>query len=228
MNFTPTYDTYRKILLNLRSTGKLMDYTEAKRKPMFIVLRHDIEFSVERAMSMSLIESAMDICSTYFVQIRSNAYNAFSSNNIDMLRDMHKRGHHIGLHYHIGESMNPAFVTREITEQCDLLEKMLGIPVDRYSMHRPQKETGYYETDIPGKLNAYGSSFFTYAEKVDASAVLNVKYILKLALNEWQSSYNLQLFLSSQALYKLKLFQNTILGCKDNDGSVCEEKIFFL
>ena len=54
---------------------------------------------------------------------------------------------------------------------------MLGIPVDRYSMHRPQKETGYYETDIPGKLNAYGSSFFTYAEKVDASAVLNVKYI---------------------------------------------------
>lgn len=177
MDFTPTYDFYRRLLSEIRQTGRLADYTEAENRSEFIILRHDIEFSVERALTMSLIESEMGVQSTYFVQIRSNAYNAFSLPNVAILRDIYARGHRIGLHYHIGASMDPAVVTREIAEQCQLLQTMLRIPIDRYSMHRPNPETRYYETEIPGLINAYGPQFFTYAEELKEDTSLNVKYI---------------------------------------------------
>ncbi len=126
---------------------------------------------------MAQIESEMDVSSSYFVQIRSNAYNALSLKNVLMLQEISRQGHHIGLHYHIGNSMEPMFVKREIEEQCRMLQSILQITIDRYSMHRPQKETLYYETDISGLINAYGSDFFTYSEEIDDTPILNVKYI---------------------------------------------------
>lgn len=177
MEFHPTYDEYRSILGNIIKTGKLCDYIEAKPDSEFIILRHDIEFSIERALAMAEIEHGMGVRSTYFVQIRSNAYNAYSLKNVAMLLQMHEMGHHIGLHYHIGSSMNPDVVTEEIRQQCKQLEAMLGISADRYSMHRPQKETLYYATAIPGLINAYGPDYFTFAEELDEHSVLRVKYI---------------------------------------------------
>ena len=177
MDFIPTYDKYRQILSSIITAGSLCDYPEAEHRSAFIILRHDIEFSIERAMTMSLIETEMGVRSTYFVQIRSNAYNAFSLNNTAMLLDMHRRGHRIGLHYHIGASMDPQTVAGEIAAQCQLLSDMLQIPIDRYSMHRPQKETAYYRTEIQGLFNAYGPSFFTFCEEPEANGPLHVKYI---------------------------------------------------
>lgn len=177
MEFNPTYSVYRDILRNIISTEKLRDYTDVQPGCDFIVLRHDIEFSMERALNMAEIEFEMGVRATYFVQIRSNAYNAFSLKNVAMLRQMRDLGHHIGLHYHIGLSMVPDVIAEEIRQQCGLLEAMLGFPVDRYSMHRPQKETHYYATAIPGLINAYGPDFFTFAEELDEHSVLHVKYI---------------------------------------------------
>ncbi len=177
MEFHPTYDTYRSILSDVLATGKLCDYPEARTRASFIILRHDIEFSIERALIMARLEHEMGVSSTYFVQIRSNAYNAYSLKNVEMLRQMHGLGHHIGLHYHIGTTMDPGVVAEEIRQQCRTLETMLGLPVDRYSMHRPQKETRYYATELPGLINAYGPDYFTYAEDLDDGPVLRVKYI---------------------------------------------------
>lgn len=177
MEFHPTYDEYRSILSNIIKTGKLRDYIEAQQDSEFIILRHDIEFSIERALAMAEIEHGMGVCSTYFVQIRSNAYNAYSIKNVAMLRQICEMGHYIGLHYHIGTSIDPDIVSEEIQQQCKLLEIMLGFSVDRYSMHRPQKETQYYATAIPGLINAYGPDYFTFAEELDERSVLRVKYI---------------------------------------------------
>ncbi|MBQ6160869.1 MAG: hypothetical protein IJK24_07975 [Oscillospiraceae bacterium] len=184
MDFIPTYDNYRQLLSIVKDTGKLCDYREAESRSLFLVLRHDIEFSIERAMEMSRIETEMGVQSTYFVQVRNNAYNAFSMQNTAMLLDMHRRGHKIGLHYHIGASSESKTVAREIREQCQLLQKMLQIPIDRYSMHRPIPETKYYETELPGLLNAYGSKFFTFAELLDDKTALQVKYISD-AKHQW-------------------------------------------
>lgn len=137
---------------------------------------------------MSQVETEMGVCATYFVQIANNAYNAFSEQNANMLRDMYTRGHEIGLHYHIGKSREPQFVRAEIAAQCEMLEKMLGIPIRSYSMHRPAAATRYYATEIPGLINAYAPTFFSFKETVDDTTKLEVKYIAD-SQHRWNYGY---------------------------------------
>lgn len=177
MTFIPSYDNYRQILANILATGKYCDYREAIGRDEFLILRHDIEFSVERAYEMSLIESEMGICSTYFVQITNGAYNAFAASEKQMLLDMHRRGHRIGLHYHIGGVTDPLKVRDGIRDQLRLLSELYGIPIDRFSMHRPVRQTNYHDIPIDGVINAYAPDFFTLTDHIDENTTLDVTYI---------------------------------------------------
>ena len=87
-NFKPSYETYKKIISDIKETGKYCDYSNAIDKDEFILMRHDIEFSIERAYNLSLVESENGFYSTYFVQITNNFYNAFSLKNMILLKQM--------------------------------------------------------------------------------------------------------------------------------------------
>lgn len=59
MEYRPNYTEYKKILEAIKASGKLMDYLEAKdSSDGFLVLRHDVEFSMERAYRMAQIEES--------------------------------------------------------------------------------------------------------------------------------------------------------------------------
>lgn len=124
-----SYESYRKILQTILDTGKYKEsYQEAVNSEKFVLLRHDIEFSVDRAYNLSLIENEMGIKSNWFVQITNNTYNAFSQKNIKLLQRMCNAGHHIGLHYHRrdDEKYDLDQVKEDIVLQAGILEKMLG------------------------------------------------------------------------------------------------------
>lgn len=186
--FNPSYAEYRAILKNIKNSGKYMDYKEASEAESFIILRHDIEFSIDRARRMSLIENEEGISSTYFVQITSNAYNAFSQKNIRLLKDMIQDGHHIGLHYHLGKNVTYNHIKNEISEQIKILSEFLEYDIDRFSMHRPTEESKYYEIQIEGIINAYSQEFFTHLEKVDKDSKPQVKYIAD-SKHRWNYGY---------------------------------------
>ena len=106
-SFIPSYAEYQSILKCILAEGKLMDFTEVTENTSeFILLRHDVEFSVERAWKLSLIETKFGVNASYFVQVTNNTYNVLSKRHLDMLIDMEKRGHHIGLHYHVNGGTN--------------------------------------------------------------------------------------------------------------------------
>ena len=49
-----TYSNYKILLKSIIDTGKYMDYSVVNNSiPNFIVLRHDIEFSLKKALIMS-------------------------------------------------------------------------------------------------------------------------------------------------------------------------------
>lgn len=226
MVFQPRYDVYRQILRDLAASGKLCGFHDAVSRNEFVILRHDIEFSVEHALTMSQIESELNVNATYFVQITNNAYNAFSAQNTEMLQDMHQRGHEIGLHYHIGKSKDPSFVREEIKKQCMLLEKMTEIPIRSYSMHRPVVETRYYDTSIPGLLNAYSSSFFSFHETVKEDTKLDVKYIAD-SQHRWNYGYpdqkTLRRYAKIQLLIHPDFWSDKGLDKKENFRSLIRE-----
>ncbi|MXQ72772.1 hypothetical protein GSF08_02270 [Clostridiaceae bacterium DONG20-135] len=177
--FLPSYSEYEKILKNLINSGKYCDYSEAPRKDKFIVLRHDIEFSIDRAYYMSLLETKYGLVSSYFVQITNNSYNAFSQKNIKMLQEMIRNGHHVGLHYHCNGCLDSKKIKKGIKNEIPVLESMLGndIKIDRFSMHRPAKQSRYWEIKIPNIINTYAEDYFVFDENANITSNLGVKYI---------------------------------------------------
>lgn len=176
--YYPSYQNYAAILELLKQTGKYMDYTQVEKDTSeFVLMRHDIEFSIERAFAMAELEAENGICSTYLVQITNNAYNAFSQKNLMLLEQMCDMGHHVGLHFHMGGLTELSQIMEEIPKQAEILSKMLRRPVDRFSFHRPQVEVLRANLQISGLVNLYDKRFFTFSENADKEENLDVKYI---------------------------------------------------
>ncbi len=188
MEFHPSFAEYRKIIKDVKKTGKHMSYAEAQGKPEFVIMRHDIEFSIERAYALSMVESEEKFHSTYFVQLTNDSYNAISGRGMKLLRDMAERGHSIGLHYHAHGQTDRVLVRDGVRDELRILSEALGRKVDCYSFHRPKKEIYYYDISIPGTFNAYSREFFTYAEDVTEETKLDVKYISD-SKHRWNYGY---------------------------------------
>lgn len=188
MEFKPSYEIYKSILRDIKASGKYLDFSEAEHADEYIVLRHDIEFSIDRAFALSKVEDEENIKSTWFVQLTNNAYNPFSKKNLDMLKDMIARGHHVGLHFHLNGRTDETSVRDGIRDEIRILSEMLGNPVDRFSMHRPIKEVYYYRIHINGIINAYAPEFFSYAENVTSETKLDVKYLCD-SKHRWNYGY---------------------------------------
>ncbi len=63
-----------------------------------VYLRHDLDFCVDYALPIALIEKDMNIRSTFFVLFNSNLYNLCDANSLKTLEELSKMGHKICLH----------------------------------------------------------------------------------------------------------------------------------
>ena len=111
------------------------------------------------------------------VQITNNAYNAFSKKNTTLIKEIAGMGHHIGLHYHLNGQTNYEDVRDGIRDQLRIFSEMIGISIDRFSVHRPIPEVYYYKIDVPGVFNTYGPDYFTYCDNITPDTKVEVKYI---------------------------------------------------
>lgn len=181
----PSFDEYKSILHTIACESRLMDYADITNKTReFIILRHDVEFSIERAWALSKIEHAAGISSSYFVQVTNNTYNILSKKSLDILRDMHLQGHHIGLHFHLNGISNLEKIKESIVRETKILSDMSGIKIDRYSFHRPTKDVLRANIGIKGLINAYDTKYFTFVEDIQPETILEVKYIAD-SMHQW-------------------------------------------
>ena len=74
-----------------KASGRQATYAEALGRDSFVIIRHDVEYSVERALALSRVEESMDFRSHYFFQWTNNSYNILSRKNRDILKEMHER-----------------------------------------------------------------------------------------------------------------------------------------
>ena len=66
----------------------------------YVVLKHDVETDVARALEMAKIEYKYGHRGSYYVQ----AYLMSDAKNVDMLKEMQKMGHEISYHYDVMDS----------------------------------------------------------------------------------------------------------------------------
>lgn len=183
-----SFEDYKEIIRIIKSTDRYTNYKEALNRDKFILMRHDVEYSVERAYNLSKVEDSMDFTSTYFFQWTNNSYNILSRKNMDMVKDMHERGHVIGLHYALNGMTDMEQVRKQIVKEIHILSEMFGFTVDTFSVHRPSKDILRENIKLPGIINAYQDDFFTFAENVTEDTPVAVKY-LSDANHIWRYGY---------------------------------------
>ena len=152
----------------------------------FVILRHDVEFSVHRAFEIAQIEADNDIASTFFFQVSSAAYNPFSIENKNKIEGILALGHSIGLHLYVSHIQEGDIdsLEKEAAAQIKLFETGLGIDCSVFSFHRPQKWLLELRQDkLFGLINAYGKTFFEYS-----SDPTKIKYIAD-SQHMWKYGY---------------------------------------
>ncbi|MCM1086921.1 MAG: hypothetical protein NC419_02115 [Muribaculaceae bacterium] len=183
-----SFEDYKEIIRIIKSTGRYAHYREALGKDKFIIMRHDVEYSVERAYELSRVEQSMDFVSTYFFQWTNNSYNVLSRKNLDMIRDMHERGQHIGLHFALNGMTDMSEIRKRIQKEMDILSEMFGFEIKEFSIHRPSKDVLRENIKLEGIINAYQDDFFTFAENITNETPVMVKYMSD-ANHIWRYGY---------------------------------------
>ena len=170
-----------------------MDFSEVDDKTnSFCVLRHDIEFSIDRALAMARIEHEdLNVHSTYTVQLRNNTYNALSQKNIEAIGEIEEMGHYIGLHQNPPSDIPDDQLIDYIMKDIETLEHYYGFEVDRFAFHRCGSNPGILEkyVEVPDKINCYAKEFFHYFSG-DKPEELRVHYLAD-SNHEWKYGHPL-------------------------------------
>lgn len=161
-----TIDNYNKVIQLAIDRGFQFilhkDDFNSERKD--VIWRHDVEFSTEVALKMAEIENRAGVRTTYFFQLHTDYYNILSPYHSNILREIKKLGHHIGLHFdsHYYSIDSEEKLDKHIRLDTEYLEKLFEIKLDTFSFHNTNPFIlsceGY---KYGGLINVYSSFFKT-------------------------------------------------------------------
>lgn len=156
-----TYKGYESLVNALKEKSYVFaDYHDYERYSRCVILRHDIDNSIEKAVELAAIERELGVKSTFFTLVTSDFYNPGSKKSIEGLRKIQSLGHEIGLHFDEMAYTQINNVPETIQKEGKLLSEIIGAPITTVSMHRPSSTTLEANYEIPGMINSYGKTFF--------------------------------------------------------------------
>ncbi len=137
------------------------DYIDYERFQRSVILRHDIDFSLEKALEFAELENYKGIKSTYFVLLSTDFYNVFSKKANGIIKGIIDLGHQIGLHF--DEKRYKISNVRELEHWVKREIDILGYAIDKelkvVSMHRPSKWVLENDIQFEGIINSYSKIY---------------------------------------------------------------------
>jgi len=135
-----TLDNYLRLLKLLKERFifiKFNDLNKIDNENNYVILRHDLEFSIPIALRMAKIEKELGITSTYFIQLHSEFYNPLDKESYQKINLIKELGHEIGLHFdaHFWDIKNEADLEKYIEIDKNTLEKYFNINIEAFSFH---------------------------------------------------------------------------------------------
>ncbi|HCQ02039.1 MAG TPA: hypothetical protein DIT99_15710 [Candidatus Latescibacteria bacterium] len=112
------------------------------KQQRFLIMRHDIDFDLKRALCFAEMEAELGVKSTYFFLLRTDHYNVFSREGTDIVNRILGLGHDMGLHFDCAAYDEDAD-ERSLASACRfealMLENWFKYPVSIVSYHRPNQ-----------------------------------------------------------------------------------------
>lgn len=165
-----TVETYEGFLESFLQAGYEFQGFERDLAERAVVVRHDVDLSVERAVEMARVEADLGVRSTYCVLLTSPAYNLLE--HVEDLAEIESLGHDVGLHFDTRHYWDdrPGVQTLESTvaRELETLDRLVGSPVEVVSFHMPPEWV--LGRAFEGFTNAYHPRFFEDIDYVSDSA----------------------------------------------------------
>jgi hypothetical protein len=141
--------TYKRFIAYLRQIYKIVPFCEIPNEDVpYLILRHDIDISLEPALKMAEIEHDIGIRSTYFVLLSSNHYNSFEGRNAAIIRQISGFGHEIGLHYDTEQyGYYAGNASQALKQELQALHNLVGKRICSVSAHAPRRPTSFLYVD---------------------------------------------------------------------------------
>ena len=148
---------YINLLNRIQSENYRFSTNWGEHKDNIILMRHDVDFSVEYALELSKVEKVEGVTSTFFFMMSSNTYNFLSKKHIEEIIEIREMGHKISLHFDptCYRDMESGF---EIERNAFV--EMLKVELDIVSIHIPGVFLEDNNRDLCGCAQTYQDKFF--------------------------------------------------------------------
>jgi hypothetical protein len=161
------YRTLWRFLERLQQTHRLVRFADVQAVPEdapIVILRHDVDYSIDAALALATEEAARGVGATYFLLLNGFYYNLFDPRYASAPSQLVALGHEVGLHYDVNflRRFPLAEWPRLMRLQADVLHALSGRPVASIAMHQPglygeDPLRGHPELDF---INAYDDKYF--------------------------------------------------------------------
>ena len=153
---------YINLIGSLQAQGyTVRGFDNAQPDRRDLILRHDIDVSIDEALSIARLEAEAGVSATYFVLLRCERYNPFTPAGHRALSEIQELGHTIGLHFDAalyGDDI--ATLDAAAAREYEILETIIETPVQILSFHRPAPSLLGYQSAIAGRNHSYQPRFF--------------------------------------------------------------------
>lgn len=160
-----TYDWYRTFLDRLDDANFTFRTFSDPIGSGDALLRHDVDLSVEKALTTARIEAERGISATYCVLITSALYNPLDCEYRDMIRAIEALGHEVALHFSTHEywdrenAPDKETLTDRVFEEQRILDTILSEDPGTVSFHVPP--SWVLDREFEAFRNTYSPAYFS-------------------------------------------------------------------
>lgn len=160
-----TESAYISILAALVRQNYEFSTFGANSEHKHVLLRHDVDFSLQRSLRMAELEVAYNARATYFVNPRSEFYSIAEPQAVKVAKEILARGHKIGLHFDSAAYDAVEWSYLELRDALHrermLLEAIVEHRVNAVSWHNPDTTNllNFKDDEIAGLINVYSARF---------------------------------------------------------------------
>jgi hypothetical protein len=161
LNFT--YAAYEEMLSLLKDNCyQVCNYKDCQLSNRCVILRHDVDFSLEAALRFAELEYKNGVQSTYFILLSTGFYNPLHKKARDILKEIKVMGHEIGLHF---DEANYVITNKEelicnVKKEINIMSQGLDMDIKTVSMHRPSQWVLETDAQFDTVINSYSKEFF--------------------------------------------------------------------
>lgn len=159
-----SFTHYKKTLQKAISKGynflKCEEYSFIPNYKNLIILRHDIDFSLENALTFAYIENDLNIKSTYFIRLHSKYYNPLELKNYNIIKLIKSLGHEISFHQEPDFAyLNHSDPDKYVLDQIQSFNLLFQTNIKGISTHEPARR-GIQIT--PKNIKKFGLEYESY------------------------------------------------------------------